>query len=76
MFNWLVPPDLLMIMPSLRWMQQDFQYWYYINIGSGNVLVPSGNKLLPEAMFTQFCDAIWRHLAKILREITGVVKEA
>ena len=51
-------------------------YWCYINIVSGNGLVPSGNKPLPEAMMTQFCEATWRHLAKTLREIAGVVKEA
>ena len=28
-------------------------YWWYINIGSGNSLVPSGNKPLPEPMLTQ-----------------------
>ena len=29
------------------------RYWYEVNIGSGNGLVPSGNKL---------CVAIWHHL--------------
>ena len=33
------------------------------NIGSGNGLVPSGNKPLPELMLTQNSVAIWRHLA-------------
>ena len=31
------------------------------NIGSGNGLVPSGNKPLPEPMLTQIYVAIWRH---------------
>ena len=31
--------------------------------GSGNGMVPSGNKLLPEPMLTQFHVAIWRHQA-------------
>ena len=31
-----------------------------LNIGSGNGLVPSGNKSLPELMLTQILVAIWR----------------
>ena len=27
-------------------------HWWLVNIGSGNGLVPSGNKPLPEPMFT------------------------
>ena len=29
-------------------------HWWKVNIGSGNGLVPSGNKPLPETMLTQF----------------------
>ena len=29
-------------------------YWWLVNIVSGNGLVPSGNKPLPEPMLTQF----------------------
>ena len=36
-------------------------HWWYVNIGSGYGLVPSGNKPLPELMFTQFNLAIWGH---------------
>ena len=32
-----------------------------VNIGSGNDLVPSGTKPLPEPMLTQFYVTIWRH---------------
>ena len=32
-----------------------------VNIGSGNGLVPSGNKSLPEPVLTQISDAICRH---------------
>ena len=35
-------------------------YWWSVNIGSGNGLVPSGNKPLPEPMLTQISVAIWR----------------
>ena len=35
-----------------------------VNIGSGNGLVPSGNKPLPEPILTQIFVAIWRHLVK------------
>ena len=34
-----------------------------INIGSGNGLVPSGNKPLPDPMLTQIYVPIWRHQA-------------
>ena len=39
-------------------------YWNLtddVNIGSGNDLVPPGNKPLPEPMLSQFYVAIWRH---------------
>ena len=35
--------------------------WWSVNIGSGNGLVPSGNKPLPEPMLTQISVAILRH---------------
>ena len=34
-------------------------YWWYVNIGSGNGLVPLGNKLLPKPMLAQFYVALW-----------------
>ena len=36
-------------------------YWWLVNIGSGNGLVPSGNKPLPEPMLSKITVAIWRH---------------
>ena len=36
-------------------------HWWKVNIDSGNVLVPSGNKLLPEPMLTNIYDGIWLH---------------
>ena len=36
-------------------------HWLSVNIGSGNGLVPSGNKPLPELMLTQIHATIWRH---------------
>ena len=45
----------------LKWMPTNGPYWWYINIGSGNGLVPSGNKPLPEPMLTQISVAIWCH---------------
>ena len=38
-------------------------HWWLVNIGSGNGLVPSGNKSLTEPMLTQISVAIWRHWA-------------
>ena len=34
-------------------------HWSPVNIGSGNGLVPSGNKPLPEPMLTKIYVAIW-----------------
>ena len=36
-------------------------HWWSVKIGSGNGLVSSGNKPLPEPMLTQISVAIWRH---------------
>ena len=36
-------------------------HWWSVNIGSGNGLVPSGNKPLPEPMLTDISVAIWCH---------------
>ena len=36
-------------------------HWWSVNIDSGNGLVPSGNKPLPEPMLTQISVTIWRH---------------
>ena len=36
-------------------------HWWEINIGSGNGLVPSGNKPLPKPMLTQIYVPIGRH---------------
>ena len=36
-------------------------YWWWVKIGSGDGLVPSGNKPFPEPMLTQISGAIWRH---------------
>ena len=35
--------------------------WWDVNIGSGNGLVPSGNKPLPDPVLTKTLVAIWRH---------------
>ena len=38
-------------------------HWWYVNIDSGNGLMPSGNKPLPEPMLIdQF---LWRHMASL-----------
>ena len=36
-------------------------HWWSVNIGSGNGLVPSGTKPLPEPVLTQIYVAIWHH---------------
>ena len=40
-----------------------FRQW--VNIASGNGLVPSGRRPLPEPMLTKFYDTIWRPLTTI-----------
>ena len=44
---------------ALRWIPLDLAD--DVNIGSGNGLVPWGNKPLPEPMLTQIYVAKWRH---------------
>ena len=44
---------------TIRWMSWDFTE--HVNIGSGNSLVPSGNKPLPKPMLTQIYVVIWGH---------------
>ena len=38
-------------------------HWWSVNIGSGDGLVPSGKKPLPESMLTEISVAVWRHEA-------------
>ena len=45
---------------AFRWMSQDFTQWW-VNFGSGNGLVPSGIKQLPEQMLTQIYVASLGH---------------
>ena len=45
---------------ALRWMPKNT--FDYVNIGSGNGLVLSGNKTLIDSMLTQIYIAIWYHL--------------
>ena len=42
---------------TLRWMTLNLE----VKIGSGNAWMPTGNRLLPDPMFTQLYVAIWRH---------------
>ena len=46
-------------------MNVDQAYWWYVNICSGNGLVPLGNRPLPEPMLTKINDAAWRHLVTV-----------
>ena len=61
-FYWLVSSDLLMIMPPD---ESHGTYWWWVNIGSGNGSVPSGNKPLPDPMLIQIFNTIWHHEATI-----------
>ena len=36
-------------------------HWRWVNIGSGNGFVQSGDKPLPKPMLTQIYEAIWHH---------------
>ena len=46
---------------ACKWMSQDLINDTSILIVSGNDLVPSGNKPLPETMLTQIYVVIWGH---------------
>ena len=39
--------------------------WWWVSIGLGNGLVPSGNKPLPEQVLTKNPDALLCHYAKM-----------
>ena len=41
-------------------------YWWLVNIGSGNGLVQSGNKPLPEPMLTQISLTIWSQMTALI----------
>ena len=43
-------------------------HWWWVNIGAGNGLVPSGNKSLLEPTLTQTYVAIWHHWATLITE--------
>ena len=43
-----------------------------VNIGSGNGLVPSGNKPLPESMLAQLNVAKWHHQTSTSQKQNGV----
>ena len=59
-FYWLISSYRLRIMP---WDECQGTSTMISHIGSGNGLLPSGNKPLPEPMLTLFHVAIWRHQA-------------
>ena len=44
--------------------ESQWTYWWQVNIGSGNCLVPSGSKPLPVLMLTQTYVVIWCHWAQ------------
>ena len=49
-------------------------HWWWVNTGSGNGLVPSDTKPLPEPMMTQIFVTIWHHYAtsyKPIRQLFG-----
>ena len=48
---------------AIKWMSLDLTN--KVNIGSGNGLVPSGNKPLPDPMLIQFHVAKWPHQATL-----------
>ena len=43
--------------------------WGKVNIGSGNALVPAGNKTSPEPMLTQIYVAIWHQLPQLVNKV-------
>ena len=45
-------------------------HWWSVDIGSGNGLMPSGNKSLPEPMLTQISVTIWRYWDAIHKKVS------
>ena len=59
---------LILVIDILRYLLWNFpqmniigSYWWEVNIGSDNGMVPSGNSPLPELLVTQICVTIWSH---------------
>ena len=48
-----------LVLPTVIFRSYDNAFRWWNNAGSGNGLVPSGNKPTPEPMFPQLCVAIW-----------------
>ena len=46
-------------------------HWWWVNIGSGNGLVQSGNKPLPEPKLTPIYIDIWRHQATMINHMAA-----
>ena len=44
-------------------------HWWLVSIGSGNGLVPSGNKPLPEPILDKIYVTIWRHRATMSQSL-------
>ena len=43
-------------------------YWWLVTIGSGSILMPAGNKSLPEPLLTQISIAIWSYIYVFCRK--------
>ena len=56
LFYWLI-----LFRPFSPQMNDKGPFWRQVNIGSGDGLVPSGTKPLPEPMLTHIYVATWRH---------------
>ena len=65
LLNWLVFSSLRMVMLS----DECHKTWWLVNIGSGNGLVQSGNKLLTEPVLSKIPNAIWRHKAPMSKNL-------
>ena len=50
-------------------MPQDVTDDYLVSIVSGNGIVPSDTKPLPEPMLSTFYDSVWRHWARMIKSM-------
>ena len=64
LINWLAPGGICMEFKISKFQANFLWLMAEVSLGklpSGNGLVPSGNKSLPEPLLTQFCVTIWCH---------------
>ena len=59
-FAYIFITETKLLQLSMNWYTSRGSYWQYVNIGSGNSMVPSGKKPSSDQIFSEIYDDIWR----------------